>query len=210
MLDGAMREAREAAVELVGADAGAMELLLRHLYGGTIEVPVSMALQLFALADQYQVAEGLRQRLRLWLPALRLAPDVLCDLGPAVRTVCPGAWNSFVWQTAEDLEEVSSLPAFAGWPVEAVADMLAEADSLPGFHAAVSWMEAHPQPAERQQGNWQRLWGALRWDEATRSKLSALQEYANTGSTPGLQELLEGALEDMYERLVAGAQGAAS
>ncbi|GBF89349.1 hypothetical protein Rsub_02227 [Raphidocelis subcapitata] len=88
MLDGAMREAREAAVELVGADAGVVELLLRHVYGCAIEVPASLALQLYALADQYQLTGGLQQRLRLWLTALRLAPEALCELAPAACTLC--------------------------------------------------------------------------------------------------------------------------
>ncbi|GBF90733.1 hypothetical protein Rsub_03034 [Raphidocelis subcapitata] len=80
MLVGAMRGAREAAVELVGADAGVVELLLRHMYGCAIEVPASLALQLYALADQYQLAGELKQRLRLWLMALPLAPEALFEL----------------------------------------------------------------------------------------------------------------------------------
>jgi hypothetical protein len=58
MLDGDMREAREAAVELVGADAGAVELLLRHVYGGATEVPVSLALQLYALRGSVPAGSG--------------------------------------------------------------------------------------------------------------------------------------------------------
>jgi hypothetical protein len=41
MLDGDMRKARDAAVELANTNAGAVALLLRHVYGGAIEVPVS-------------------------------------------------------------------------------------------------------------------------------------------------------------------------
>ena len=152
MLDGDMREAREAAVELVGADAGAVELLLRHLYSSAIEVPLSTALQLYALADQYQVAGGLQQRLRLWLMALQLAPEALCELVPMARTLCPGAWHGLRFQAAKNIEQLSPLPAFAGWPLDAVAEMMARAYPLPAFNATVAWMAAaQPQPAEQRQ-----------------------------------------------------------
>ena len=191
MLDGAMREAREAAVELVGADAGAVELLLRHLYGGAIEVPVSLALQLYALADQYQVAGGLQQRLRLWLMALRLAPEALCALVPAARTLSPASyWRSLRFQAAETLDQLSPLPGFAGWPLDAVVEVMESAGALPAFNAAVAWVEAQPQPAERRQDSWPRLLDAMPWAIASSSDLRAMQQHASAGTVPGLQVLL--------------------
>jgi hypothetical protein len=148
MLDGDMRESREAAVELVGADAGAVELLLRHVYGNPIEVPVSLALQLYALADQYQVAGGLKQQLRLM--ALQLAPGARCELVAAAQTLCPWVYvHGLQFQAGTKLDQLSPLPAFAGWPVDAVVEVMAEAEALPAFNAAVAWVEAGPMPVGR-------------------------------------------------------------
>ena len=195
MLDGDMREAREAAVELVGADAGAVELLLRHLYSNPIEVPVSVALQLYTLADQYQVAAGLQQRLRLWLMALQLAPEVLCELAPAARTLCPSAFlGGLRWQAADEIEQLSPLPAFAGWPLDAVVEVMEEAEPLHAFNAAVAWMGAQPQPAERQD-SWPRLLDAVPWARASSSDLRAMQRHRSAGQVPGLQgRVVEAAL----------------
>ena len=204
MLDGDMREAREAAVELVGADAGAVELLLRHLYGGTIEVPVSSALQLYALADQYQVAGGPQQRLRLWLMALQLAPEALCELVPAARTLCPAAYSGrLLWQAAENLDQLSSLRAFAGWPLDTVVEaMTEEAAPLPAFNAAVAWVEAQPRRA-KQRRNWMRLLDAVPWVNASRSDLWAMQQHPSACQVPGLEKRLLVAYHELCKRLEA-------
>ena len=201
MLDGAMREAREAAVELVGADAGAVELLLRHLYGGTIEVPVSSALQLYALADQYQVAGGPQQRLRLWLMALQLAPEALCELVPALRTLCRPAYErSLQLEAAEKLDQLSPLAAFAGWPADAVVEVMEEAAALPAFNAAVAWMEAQPRQDEHL---WPRLLAAVHWSIATHSDLRAMQQHVSAARVPGLERRLLDAFYKLCDRLDA-------
>jgi hypothetical protein len=193
MLDGAMREAREAAVELVGADAGAVELLLRHLYGGAIEVPVSLALQLYALADQYQVAAGLRQQLRLWLMALRLAPEALCELVPAARTQCQLVFKgSLRAQAGERLEQLAPLPGFAAWSVDIVVEVLEAAPALPAaFNAAAAWMEAR----QDEQFWWTHLLDAVPWGRARTSDLRAMQQPPDAPQVPGLErKQLEAAL----------------
>ena len=177
MLDGAMREAREAAVELVGADAGAVELLLRHLYGGTIEVPVSSALQLYALADQYQVAGGPQQRLRLWLMALQLAPEALCELAPAAHALCRPAFERRLRFQADDvLNQLSSMAAFPAWPLDTVAKVLLRTNLLTAFGAAAAWMDVQPrrpQAAEK----WRRLLDAMPWFEGSHNDLRSLQRH---------------------------------
>ena len=204
MLDGDMREAREAAVELAGADAGAVELLLRHLYSNPIEVPVSSALQLYALADQYQVAGGPQQRLRLWLMALQLAPEALCELVPAARTLCPGAYSdSLRLQATKALDQLSPLPAFAGWPVDAVVDVMEWAKPLPAFNAAVAWVEAHPQPAGQRQDTWPRLLDAVFRGMAWTTDLEGMQHHPSAGRVPGLQERLIAAYHELCKRLEA-------
>ncbi|GBF89028.1 hypothetical protein Rsub_01527 [Raphidocelis subcapitata] len=174
MLDGTMREAREAAVELVEADAGAVELLLRHVYGGAIDVPLSLALQLYALADQYQLASGLQQRLRLGLMALQLGPEALCEVAPSARTLCRAAYSHNIKdQAAAALSQLSPLPTFAGWPADAVVEVMEGADPLPAFIAAVAWMEAQPQPVE-QQHLWPQLLDAVAWAKASSGDLRAM------------------------------------
>ncbi|GBF95387.1 hypothetical protein Rsub_08349 [Raphidocelis subcapitata] len=200
MLDGAMREAREAAVELVDADAGALELLLRHVYGCAIEVPVSLALQLYALADQYQLAAGLQQRLRLWLAALRLAPEALVELVPAARTLCPAAWyGGLCQQAASVLSQLSPLPAFAGWPVDAVVEVMGTARPLNAFGAVVAWMEAQPQPAADERDEWPRLLDAVPWAMVSSSDLWAMRQHPGAALVPGLQERLLQLYNEMCE-----------
>ncbi|GBF95390.1 hypothetical protein Rsub_08352 [Raphidocelis subcapitata] len=200
MLDGAMREAREAVVELVDADAGVVELLLRHVYGCAIEVPVSLALQLYALADQYQLAGGLQQRLRLWLAALRLAPEALVELVPAARTLCPAAWDGGLCQQAASvLSQLSPLPAFAGWPVDSVVEVMEDAVPLTAFNAAAAWMEAQPRPAKRR-NVWPRLLNAVPWARASGSDLRAIRQHASAGRVPGL----EGRVSEAALRLCEG------
>ncbi|GBF95388.1 hypothetical protein Rsub_08350 [Raphidocelis subcapitata] len=197
MLDGAMREAREAMVELVDVDAGALELLLRHVYGCAIEVPVSLALQLYALADQYQLAAGLQQRLRLWLAALRLAPEALVELVPAARTLCHAAWNGGLCQQAASvISQLSPLPAFAGWPVDAVVEVMQGAGPLAAFNAAVAWVEVQPQPAAMRD-EWPRLLDAVPWARASNSNLRAMRHHASAALVPGL----EGRLLQVYDNL---------
>jgi hypothetical protein len=203
MLDGPMREARESAVELVGVDAGVVELLLRHLYGGTIEVPVSAALQLYALADKYQAAAGLQQRLRVWLMVLQPAPEVLCELVPAARALCRPAYErSFCDKACDVLDELSPLAAFAAWPADAVVEVMGSSKPLPAFNAAVAWMEAEPRRAKKR-CVWPRLLDAVPWDEASTSDLLAIQQHPRAGQVPGLERRQVKILLRLCEGLMA-------
>ncbi|GBF95396.1 hypothetical protein Rsub_08358 [Raphidocelis subcapitata] len=196
-----LRGAREAAVELVDADAGVVELLLRHVYGCAIEVPVSLALQLYALADQYQLAGGLQQRLRLWLMALRLAPKALVELVPAARTLCSSVLFGSLCQQAKDaLPQLSPLPASAGWPVDAVVEVMGIAGLLAAFGAAVAWMEAQPRPAKRRHV-WPRLLNAVPWARASASDLRAMQQHPSAARVPGLEGRLLRAYDGLCTRL---------
>ena len=207
MLDGGMREAREAAVELRDADPAVVELLLRHIYGGAIEVPLAQALPLYALADQYQLSSGLQRQLRLWLASLQLAPDALCGLFPAALYVCPqvatGSWSK---QAVASLPALSALPAFGSWPVDAVVEVLkAPAGPIPhAVSAAVRWMAGQEKPA-KQRHRWPRLLDCMPWRFATASELRAVRCHSKASVVPGLSELLFDAWERLGTRLPAGA-----
>jgi hypothetical protein len=196
-----MREAREAVVELVDANAGVVELLLRHVYGCSIEVPVSLALQLYALADQYQLAAGLQQRLRLGLMALRLAPEALVELVPAARTLCCSVFDGSLRRQAKDvIAQLSPLPAFAGWPVDAVVEVMQGPGPLAAFGAAAAWMEAQPRPAKRRHV-WPQLLDAVPWAEARSSELRAIRQHPSAARVPGLEGRLLEAYDDLCTRL---------
>ena len=111
MLESDMQEGRSAEVVLQGADAGAVELLLRHIYGGAIEVPLGVALALYSLADQYCLKSDLAPRLRRWLAALPLTEGALLALAPSAYACCRGVWEgSWRWQLDLAWDEYPEVP----------------------------------------------------------------------------------------------------
>ncbi|KAI8472059.1 MAG: hypothetical protein J3K34DRAFT_219344 [Monoraphidium minutum] len=94
MFDGDMQEAAAAAVELQGADAAAVELLLQHIYGATIDAPLALLPALYGLADQYQLRTTLCQDMRLWLGAVDVQPAALAALAPAVHLRCQSVFKT--------------------------------------------------------------------------------------------------------------------
>ncbi|GBF95468.1 hypothetical protein Rsub_07818 [Raphidocelis subcapitata] len=206
MLDGGMREAREAAVELRDADPAAVELLLRHIYGGAIEVPLALALPLYALADQYQMSSGLQRQLRLWLAALRLKPEARCELLPAANRVCPQlVSSSWVRQSSQHLATLSKLPAFGGWPIDAVVEVLKHFSVAPlaAFEAAARWMEAQEKRA-RQRHHWPRLLDCVDWIVVRAEDLQAMRRHPQASNVPGLDQRLLDAWERLGTWLPAG------
>jgi hypothetical protein len=86
MLSGdAFVESRTAEVTLQEAEPAAVDLLLSHMYGGAIDVPLPLVPQLYGLADQYQVRSDLAGQLLAWLAAARLVPGALCGMLPAAH-----------------------------------------------------------------------------------------------------------------------------
>jgi hypothetical protein len=210
MLESDMVEGRQAAVELHGADPEAVELFLIHIYGGAIDVPLRAALQLYGLADQYQLASGLARCLRVWLAAVPLSPAALAALLPTAFCTCPPVFQeSWLQQAQRALASMPAHPAFAAWPADALIEVLHYSSTfsretvvmrggdivvLPRepcrvetcFAAAAAWAAAQA-PAEGA-AHWPRLLDALNWSAATAADLRALRRHIE--SVPGLQERL--------------------
>lgn len=162
---------RAVEIELVDADVATAELLLNHVYGNEIEVPLSEALRLLDLASRLQVKSHLVWHLRLWLSIIDVQPDVLCSLLPEARRACPEACNASLYrQAAKCVSAISILPAFAGyWPLELVVEVVSRAAPLAGFQAAVAWVEGQPKPAGEGSSSpyWETLLPAIAWPRAT-------------------------------------------
>jgi hypothetical protein len=144
MLAGGMAEAAATEAELRDTTAEAAGLLVAHIYGEAIEVPLSAALQLYALADAYQVRSGLAQQLRMWLGALRLPLAELAALVPAAEAACEAAFtSSLAWQAAKVAAELAaSADALRGWPLSVATAVVKRAELLPAFQLAWAWVAA--------------------------------------------------------------------
>jgi hypothetical protein len=153
MLAGGMAEAAAAEAELRCTTAEAAGLLVAHIYGETIEVPLSAALQLYALADAYQIRSGLAQQLRMWLGALRLPPAELAALVPAAAVACEAAFtSSLASQAAAAAAELATSPdRLRGWPLSAAVAVVKEAELLPAFQLASAWVGAWDSTQEQTQ-----------------------------------------------------------
>jgi len=154
MGDDQWSEARSSVVEIRETSACAMELLLlQHIYTCEIEVPLLVALELYALADAYKLRTNLGEQLRLWLSTVRLSPLALTAVLPAAHTLCPSACNANLYQqesaSAEQL--IADLcPAVTTWPEALIAAVVARSTPLAGFKLAVLW--AGKQPWGHQEG----------------------------------------------------------
>ena len=153
MLESDMQEGRNAEVVLQDADAGAVELLLRHIYGGAIEVPLGVALALYSLADQYCLKSDLAPRLRRWLAALPLTEEALAALAPAAYACCRTLWEgSWRWELVDSWDNLLSLaakPSLATWSVDMLVSVMHVADPAPAFALAAVWMDILPDAADR-------------------------------------------------------------
>jgi hypothetical protein len=175
MLDGGMREAREAAVELRDADPAVVELLLRHIYGGAMEVPLPLALPLCALADQYQLSSGLQRQLRLWLLAARLDTELACSLLPTAQTIAPAVAVRLERDVSQALQRMPEHFAMLAWPLGVLVGIISGVKSpYHAFAAAAVWVEglgraAGPvaarvyEPPEVRRQHWPALLAAMPW-----------------------------------------------
>lgn len=160
-------------------------------YGEEVEVPPWIALQLYALADRYQLRSGLVQQMQLWLCTVALQPVLLCQLLPAAHTLCPEACSTSLYsQSVTAFQDIKSLPDFASWPLFVVALVVATATSpAAGFDIAAAWVEAQPELRERQQRSSRKrgraddakarwpdsLLTAIAWDDATQDGLQQIR-----------------------------------
>jgi hypothetical protein len=64
------------------ADPECLELLVRHVYGAAVDVPLGLAPRLYGLADRLQLRTELAPQLLGWLAAVEPTPRVLCRLFP--------------------------------------------------------------------------------------------------------------------------------
>ncbi|KAI8469373.1 MAG: hypothetical protein J3K34DRAFT_459372 [Monoraphidium minutum] len=193
MLDTDMVEGGAAEVELKETDPAVVELLLQHVYGAAVEVPLAAAAALYGLADRFQVGSGLAEQLLLWLWTARLQPGAIVELLPQVAALCPEACCNMMYEAAaEALDELRVLGGFSAWPVEVLA--------------AAAWMAAQPRPA-KQRHRWPALLGAIYLGDATREGLRAIRRHPAAGSVPGLQELLLDAYDALWDKREAGEGG---
>jgi hypothetical protein len=207
MLDGGMREALEAAVEL----------LLRHIYGAAIEVPLPLALPLYALADQYQLSSGLQQQLRLWLLAARLTTEAICTLLPVAWTVCRPVSMRLKADAIEALGKLEGLeqvpPSIAAWPFDVLRGVVYSI-SIPywAFATAAVWVEGLPncsaeaaaaptgeEAAGNRRDRWPELLGAMRWHNMDSAEYKLFRRHPAAPAVPGLLERLA---DTMHQRLM--------
>lgn len=137
-------EVREAAQE-------AVELLLVNVYGGEADVPLSVALQLYVLAELYEITTDLAQQLRLWLATVRLQPVLLCQLLPAAHALCPRVCERSLYRQAARaaavrLDELRGLPNFWGWGLDVLRQVVRQAQPVVGFRLAAAWVGAQQRP----------------------------------------------------------------
>ncbi|KAI8463532.1 MAG: hypothetical protein J3K34DRAFT_142794 [Monoraphidium minutum] len=175
MLDTDMVEGGAAEVELKETDPAVAELLLQHVYGAAVEVPLAAAPALYGLADRFQVGSGLAEQLLLWLCTAPLQPAAMVELLPQVATLCPEACCIMMYMAAGDaLDELQLISGFGAWPVEGLVEVIKHASPFNGFAAAATWMAAQPPSARqrhrrpaRQRSRWPQLLDAVPWDSTT-------------------------------------------
>ncbi|KIZ02678.1 hypothetical protein MNEG_5284 [Monoraphidium neglectum] len=157
MLSGdAFVESRTAEVTLQEAEPAAVDLLLSHMYGGAIDVPLPLVPQLYGLADQYQVRSDLAGQLLAWLAAARLVPGALCGMLPAAHRLCARACEASLYaQAAAALGQVCRLPGFACWPLELVQAVARRAPFGEALGAVAAWMKAHEQRQQEEEQTYQ-------------------------------------------------------
>jgi hypothetical protein len=187
------REARDAAVDLPAAGAGAVGRLLAHVYGEDVEVRLAHLVEQYALVDQYQLRSDLAWQLLLALCTARVEPAALCALLPAAHAACAVACEASLYgQAAAALAEVRKDAAgFASWPLGCVAAVLEHAPAAEAFAAAAAWMAAQPPSPGLAERCWPDLLGAIRWHEASVADLREVwQRGGAAGTVPGLADRL--------------------
>lgn len=200
MLRSGMQEARAAEVELQDADSAAVQLLLTHIYGGEVRVPVALVPELYGLADQYQLRSDLGWQLRLWLSTVRMEAAALCNLLPAIHRVCPQACEvSLFEQAAKAGRQVVGMEGFGAWPLNLLVEVVRKGDPRTGFDMGLKWIDAQPRPA-KQRHHWPRLLDAINWGEGDELHYSAIRRAAAAAEVPGLQERLLDECQQLCER----------
>ncbi|KIY96950.1 hypothetical protein MNEG_11010 [Monoraphidium neglectum] len=202
MLGGEMLEAQAAAVEFKEADEQVVELLLRHIYGEAIEVPLELLPALYGLADQYQLRSSLCMEARLLLSTVSVQPAALARLLPAVHHLCCAAFDaSWCDQAAEALPKLQPCE-YSAWPLDVFADVSREARPLPDvLTAANAWVEGQDAPGAAAAEVWDRLLDAVDWAAATRDDLRAVQQRLGSSGIPGLHAKLYEALDALYIKM---------
>jgi hypothetical protein len=209
MLESDMVEGREAAVELRDADPDAVELLLRHIYGGAVDVPLRAALALYSLADQYQLASGLARSLRVWLAGVTPSPGALAALLPAASSVCrPLGSASWYDHAAAAIEALAGDPGFGELPLYALAEVLGRVPQpLHGFGAAAAWAAAQDAAGRPSAPHWPLLLKAIDWGGATCADLAGVMRHPGAFAVPDIGPFL---LLTAMRRLAAAEAGLAA
>lgn len=231
MLGGSMREGQTAVVELRDTDADAVQLLLEHMYGANIHVPLSLAVALHSLADQYQLCSDLAWRLVVELSSLRLQPAALWQILPAASCTCGDACHGSLYQQAADqARDMMSIQHedLRAWPLDCVLGVVRAARLPCGFHAAMAWLSAWEQQGvdenmqQAQQGTpympvdqphvavaenstaWRSLVEAMAWERATRADIELLEDMlqVNPAVLWPLRQYVQEHVIAAYDRLL--------
>ncbi|KIZ04852.1 hypothetical protein MNEG_3099 [Monoraphidium neglectum] len=205
MLGGEMLEAQAAAVGFKEADEQVVELLLRHIYGEAIEVPLELLPALYGLADQYQLQSSLAMEARLLLSTVSVQPAALVRLLPAVHRLCRGAFSaSWCSQAGGALPQVPP-SEFTEWPPAVFTEVISQAQLQPDvMSAAEAWVEGQGKRVAVKKDNWQRLLDVIDWGAATREQLLAVQQWDSSRGVPGLLPKLFQALDALYVKMREG------
>ncbi len=170
-------------VTIRDADPDALQLLLQHMYGQQLHVPLPLLLLLMALADRYGL-QALCQELQEWLDSRALSCQALVALLPqakalachaAVATLAEGVLD----QVADFVGDEQQL--LGSWQQDDVALVLQHAalvkEPLAAFKLLVAYLLQHQQQAQEDQALQQLAHSAG-------PTLSPQSAAPTTGSTP--------------------------
>jgi hypothetical protein len=129
-------------------DPGAVESLVRHLYGQPVEVSVAQLGELLRLADMYGV-KTLVDAIRQWLVRNPLTSGAAAAVYPAVRKLVDGPkWTNLAMQAltmpAELEVSVHFLRDWSSDDVAALVTMSLATDAVNAVKVAAKWATHEP------------------------------------------------------------------
>jgi hypothetical protein len=127
-------------------DPGAVESLVRHLYGQPVEVSVAQLGELLRLADMYGV-KTLVDAIRQWLGRNPLTSGAAAAVYPAVRTLELVGANLAVQALRMPTELEVSVHFLRDWSWDDVAALVTSSlatDAVNAFKVATMWAKHEP------------------------------------------------------------------
>lgn len=203
MFNSEMAEAQQEVVELQAASAEVVDLLLQCIYGVATRVPVHLALQLYQVADQYQVAR-VTEALRGVFTESKFGPDALAHLllqSQDLGTAADGIKGQLIALAADQLSAMAEQPQFLQqWDLPLLLQVIRHNSSsiFAALSAAVAWVKTAP---ESRMQYWQQvLLQHLHLSELSLQELQTLQQQDQLFSMPALpQALLKACISKMEQ-----------